>query len=108
MKKSLGEYSYNDLRNELQSYIQQKFGTKSQSGDYWNDYPYIVDVYENEFVVEKDGKYYIASYKIEKEGGVSVGEFHNAKKIYRQNGKEPVQTIGTKKSKPDSAVKISV
>jgi hypothetical protein len=69
---------------------------------------YVVNIYENEFVVEKDGKYYIAAYKVEKEGGVSVGEFYTASKIYRQNGKEPVQTMGKKREKTDAAVKISV
>jgi hypothetical protein len=104
--KALGNYSYNDLRTELQVYVQQKYGTKSKGSDYWSDYPYIVDVYENEFVVEKEGKYYIASYKVEKEGGVSVGEFYDAKKSYKQIGKQPVKKMG--KNRPNDAGEVKV
>lgn len=99
MKKSLGDYSYNDLRSELQFIIQQKYGKQSSDAQYWSDYPYIVDVYEDEFVVEKAGMYYIAGYKVDKEGGVTIGEFYNARKIYRQTGKTPVIKMGKRTSK---------
>lgn len=88
MKKSLGSMSYNDLRQELQSYMQQEYGKKSQNGDYYMDYPYIVDVYETEFVVESKGKYYMADYKVGKDGDITVGEFFAAKKVYSNTGKK--------------------
>jgi hypothetical protein len=104
--KALGNYSYNDLRSELQSIIQQKYGKKSQDGNYWMDYPYIVDVYEDEFVVEKDGKYYIAEYKCDKDNSVIVGDFYDAKKSYKQIGKQPVKKMG--KNRPNDAGEVKV
>ncbi|UOF90796.1 hypothetical protein LSG31_00490 [Fodinisporobacter ferrooxydans] len=98
LEKSLGNYSYNDLQQELASIVQQKYGKKSQTGDYWVDYPYIVDVYEDEFVVEKDGKYYIADYEVDEDGTVSIGSFYAAKKIYSKKGKTPVTKLGSRPS----------
>lgn len=94
MSKSMGNMSYNDLRAELQSKVQQKYGKKSKDGSYWTDYPWIVDVYEGEFVVEKDGKYYMADYTVDKDNNVSIDEFYPARKIYRKEGKTPVRNMG--------------
>lgn len=88
MKKSLGSLSYNDLRQELQSYVQTKYGVKSKGGDYYTDYPYVTDVYEDEFVVESKGKYYIAGYTVSDDGTIEVGDFYDAKKVYSNTGKK--------------------
>lgn len=94
VKKSMGSMSYNDLRSELQSIVQQKYGKKSKDGSYWMDYPYIVDIYEDEFVVEKDGKYYIADYDVAEDSTVEIGDFYPAHKIYNKSGNKPVKAMG--------------
>lgn len=104
MKKSLADtMSYNDLRQELQSIVQEKYGKRSKDGGYWTDYPWIVDVYEDEFVVEKDGKYYIADYSVDKDGAVDIGEFYKARKVYNKLGKTPVKKIGVRGSSSGDA-----
>lgn len=104
MKKSLANtMSYNDLRQEIQSIVQEKYGTKSKDGSYWTDYPWIVDIYEEEFVVEKNGKYYIADYTVDSDGNVKIGEFYKARKVYNKSGKKPVKKIGVRTSS-DSVV----
>lgn len=106
MKKSMGTMSYNDLRNELQAIVQEKYGTKSKDGSYWADYPWIVDVYESEFVVEKNGKYYIADYEA-KDGGVTIDEFYPARKVYNKAGKSPVKVLGKPRGNTMDAVSHS-
>jgi hypothetical protein len=96
--KSMGGISYGDLRSELQSVVQQKYGKKSKDGSYWTDYPWIVDIYEDEFVVEKDGKYYIADYEVDDDGKVKIDEFYPARKLYSKQGKTPVKSMGTRAS----------
>ena len=88
MKKSLGSMSYNDLRQALQNYLEVNFGVKSKHGDYYSEYPWIVDVYEKDFVCEKSGKYYIADYSVKSDGTIEVGDFYTAKKVYNSTGKK--------------------
>lgn len=100
MKKSLGDMSYDELRDALQQTVKEKFGTKSKEG-YWNDYPYIRDVYESEFVVEYKGKSYIGDYNIADGALTAIGPFYPAKRLgWAKDGDKPVK-IG-------SASKVSV
>ncbi|KIL42063.1 hypothetical protein SD70_02445 [Gordoniibacillus kamchatkensis] len=107
MKKSLGKMSYNDLRSELQAIVQQKYGQKSKDGNYWVDYPWVEDVYENEVVVQKDGRYYIADYSVNADGKVTIGPFYNARKLYNKDGKQPVHRMGKPKPSNEVAVEAS-
>jgi hypothetical protein len=103
MKKSLGSMSYNDLRQALQNYVQVIYGKKSKHDDGYSDYPFLVDVYESEFVVEMDGKYYIADYTVKPSGDIEVGDFYDAKKIYNNTGKKA--DIKKKMAQNDDAIK---
>lgn len=96
MKKSLSGYSYNELRDTLQQFVREKYGTKSKQGDYWSDYPYVIDVYEDEFVVEWKGKYYIADYAVGADNKIDVGGFFTARRVYQKTGKAPAGSLGGK------------
>jgi hypothetical protein len=92
-RKSLSDgMSYQDLRQELSSIVQQKYGRKSKDGNYYVDYPWVVDVYEDELVVERNGKYYIADYTVDG-NNVTIDEFYPARKKYSKVGNKPVKTL---------------
>lgn len=91
VKKSLGSMSYSDLRDALQAWCQSAYGKRAKEG-YWQDYPYVVDIYESEFVVEKDGKFYIADYSVGPDQKITVGDFYAAVKTYDRKG-EPVKNM---------------
>lgn len=80
MKKSLGTLSYQELRDALQQAVKEKYGTKSKDG-YWQNYPWVGDIYETEFVVEYKGKYYIGDYVVEDGQLTEIGPFYPAKKL---------------------------
>ncbi len=88
MKKSLGDMSYNDLRQALQQYMQVTYGKKAKNDSYYTDYPYVNDIYETEFVVEYSGKHYMADYAVKANGEIEVGDFYDAKKVYNSTGKK--------------------
>ncbi len=90
MKKSVGSMSYNELRNELQGFVQRTHGKKAKGGDYYTDYPYVVDIYETEFVVEENGAFYIAEYAVDGVD-VTIGDFYPAKKLYQATSDKAVK-----------------
>ena len=105
MKKSLGNISYNDLRNALQETLREKYGTKNKDGGYYYDYPYIQDIYETEFVVDYKGKFYIGGYALENDTLTSIGPFYPAKRLGWAKSSNKSVKIGAKSDVAVIAVK---
>jgi hypothetical protein len=97
-KKSANDYSYGEIRDNLQGAVKERYGTSSKDRNYYYDYPYIRDVYPKDFVVEYQGKFYIAEYKIT-ETGCEIGSFYLAKPVKpKKVGNSPVKSFGNKPS----------